>query len=130
MRDMGVQIHIDDFGSGYSSLSCLKDFQVDGMKIDREFVKGLPTDADQASIVRAVVALAHGLSVNLVAEGVETSDQESFLDTACCDHVQGYLYAKAMPSDMAEEFIRGNVLVRDEPAAASSLSPPLPAASR
>lgn len=106
IREAGAQVHIDDFGSGQSSLSSLREFPLDGLKIDRAFVDGLPANADQATIVRAVAGLAHGLSICLVAEGVETAAEESFLVNVACDYAQGFLYARPMSSVAADEYLR------------------------
>jgi len=94
LRKMGISIAIDDFGTGYSSLSHLKRFPIDTLKIDRSFVADLLTDADDRAIVSAVIALAHALEINVVAEGVETIDQREMLKRMGCNMYQGYLFAK------------------------------------
>ena len=94
----GVRIAIDDFGTGYSSLSYLKRFPVDTVKLDRSFVKGLPEDAEDASIALAVVTMAHSLGLEVVAEGVETVAQRRFLAEHGCDQMQGYLLARPLPA--------------------------------
>ena len=98
IRDLGVELSIDDFGTGYSSLAYLKRFPVQRLKIDRAFVRDLGCDADSAAIVRSVVALGHGLSMRIVAEGVETDGQLALLRTLGCDEYQGYLFARPMPA--------------------------------
>lgn len=90
IRAMGVRVAIDDFGTGYSSLQYLRDLPVDMLKIDRSFVSGLPESAKDAAIIAAITGLAHDLGLEIVAEGVETEDQELMLRTIGCDRLQGY----------------------------------------
>ncbi|MFC7516261.1 EAL domain-containing protein [Herbaspirillum sp. GCM10030257] len=103
LRSLGVRLSIDDFGTGYSSLSYLKRFPVDIIKIDRSFVRDVPHDADDASIVTGIIALAHSLRLEVVAEGVETASQLGFLKDRDCDLMQGYFLSKPVP---AEQFAR------------------------
>jgi diguanylate cyclase (GGDEF)-like protein len=93
---LGVRLSIDDFGTGYSSLAYLKRFPIHSLKIDRSFVQGLPTDASDAGIVRAIVQMARALEVQAVAEGVETAAQRDFLKAVGCDAFQGYLFSPAL----------------------------------
>lgn len=97
LRDLGVRVAIDDFGVGYSSLSLLRALPLDCLKIDASFVAGLPGDGNASAIIRAVMAMAHALHLEVLAEGVETEEQAGFLVGAGCDSVQGFLYAHPMP---------------------------------
>jgi diguanylate cyclase (GGDEF)-like protein/PAS domain S-box-containing protein len=97
LKALGVRISMDDFGSGYSSLSYLQAFPFDKIKIDRAFVINLGRNPQSAAIVRAVIDLGHGMEMSLVAEGVETTEQLGFLANEGCDAVQGYLIGKPMP---------------------------------
>lgn len=96
-RHQGIQISIDDFGTGYSSLGQLKRFPIDYLKIDPCFVRELPTDSNDQAIVTSIIALAHGLHMKVIAEGVETVEQLNVLRTLQCDAVQGYLICRPMP---------------------------------
>jgi diguanylate cyclase (GGDEF)-like protein len=97
LKALGVRIAMDDFGSGYSSLSYLQSFPFDKIKIDREFVMNLGRNTQSAAIIRAVIGLGHGLDVPIVAEGVETQEQLTFLESEACDQVQGYFIGKPAP---------------------------------
>jgi EAL domain-containing protein (putative c-di-GMP-specific phosphodiesterase class I) len=97
LKALGVRISMDDFGSGYSSLSYLQAFPFDKIKIDRAFVMNLGRNPQSAAIVRAVIDLGHGLEMSIVAEGVETQEQLSFLAEEGCDAVQGYFLGKPQP---------------------------------
>ena len=97
LKALGVRISMDDFGSGYSSLSYLQAFPFDKIKIDRAFVINLGRNPQSASIVRAVIGLGHGLEMSIVAEGVETQEQLAFLAEEGCDAVQGYFLGKPLP---------------------------------
>ncbi len=97
LKALGVRISMDDFGSGYSSLTYLQAFPFDKIKIDRAFVMNLGHNPQSAAIVRAVIGLGHGLEVTIVAEGVETQEQLGFLADEGCDAVQGYFIGKPAP---------------------------------
>jgi diguanylate cyclase (GGDEF)-like protein/PAS domain S-box-containing protein len=101
LKQLGVSVAIDDFGTGHSSLSYLKRFPVDKLKVDRSFTAEVPGDADQCAIVSAIVALAHALDIQVVGEGVETEAQREFLRNCGCDYLQGYLIGKPLDADSA-----------------------------
>jgi EAL domain-containing protein (putative c-di-GMP-specific phosphodiesterase class I) len=114
IRNLGVRLVLDDFGTGYSSLSYLKHLPLDMIKIDRTFVAGFEGAADR-SIVEAVIALAHGLGIGVVAEGIETDPQAELLRELGCDLGQGYLFSRPVPAE------RTLALLRDRPRAARLL---------
>jgi diguanylate cyclase (GGDEF)-like protein/PAS domain S-box-containing protein len=99
LHDLGVTLSIDDFGTGYSSLSYLKRFPVHQLKIDRSFIQDLPGNDNDGQLVSTMIAMARGLRLTVVAEGVEMPDQEAFLASRGCDAVQGYLYSRPLPAD-------------------------------
>jgi diguanylate cyclase (GGDEF)-like protein len=106
LRALGVRLSIDDFGTGYSSLSYLKRFPVDIIKIDRSFVRDVPQDADDAAIIAGIIALAHSLRLEVVAEGVETQAQLDYLKEQFCDLLQGYYLSAAVPAPEFAELVR------------------------
>lgn len=97
LKGMGVNISIDDFGTGFSSLASLKRLPIDALKIDQSFVRDATTDPDDASLVMAIITLAHNLRLKVIAEGVETEEQLRFLHLLRCDEIQGYLFSKPLP---------------------------------
>lgn len=105
LKKLAVSIAIDDFGTGYSSLSYLKRLPINKLKIDRSFIRELVTDQRDAAISRAIIAMAHQLGVRVVAEGVETEAQASFLAKSLCDELQGYYFARPMPGAQLEQFL-------------------------
>jgi len=113
LKSMGVSISIDDFGVGYSSLSYLKHIPADTLKLDRSFVKDVATDSEDAAIARAIIGLAQGLSLKIVAEGVETWEQFTFLRNEGCHSIQGYLLGRPLPSRRFEELARKGVSLPD-----------------
>jgi diguanylate cyclase (GGDEF)-like protein len=106
LSTMGVHISIDDFGTGYSSLSYLRRFPLDKLKIDRSFVRDLMSNPDDASIVKAIISLAHNLRLRVVAEGVETSEQLNYLRELGCDQYQGYFCSPAVPPSAFEALLQ------------------------
>ena len=99
LKDMGIKISVDDFGTGYSSLSYLKQLPIDILKIDKSFTRDIGRDADNSSIVTAIVALAKSLNLSVLAEGVESIEQLGFLRKEKCDRVQGYYYSRPVNPD-------------------------------
>ncbi|HEY9063259.1 MAG TPA: EAL domain-containing protein [Pseudobacteroides sp.] len=99
LRAMGVTVSIDDFGTGYSSLGQLKNFPVNAVKIDRSFIQNIGTDRNNISIVKAIIELAHGMNLKVVAEGIETEVERNLLLQHHCDEMQGYYFARPMDAD-------------------------------
>ena len=112
LRAFGVKLSIDDFGTGYSSLTYLKRFPVDVLKIDRSFIKDLPTESSDAALTTAIVAMGQSLGLELVAEGVETWEQVDFLIARRCFLVQGFLFAKPLPPAAFAALAQSGVLAR------------------
>ncbi|MAD40941.1 MAG: hypothetical protein CL623_00910 [Arcobacter sp.] len=105
ISDMGIEISVDDFGTGYSSLAYLKRLPIDKLKIDQTFIRDLPGDEEDEAITKAVIALAHSLSLKVIAEGVETKKQRDFIVGNKCENIQGYFYYKPIPSDDIEKIL-------------------------
>ena len=105
LRDLGVKISIDDFGTGYSSLAYLRRFPIDTLKIDIAFIREVTTNPQDAAITRTIIELAHSLSLQVVAEGVETQAQLAFLKGAGCDQIQGYLFSRPLPAATLERLL-------------------------
>ncbi|HXS00391.1 MAG TPA: EAL domain-containing protein [Pyrinomonadaceae bacterium] len=99
LKSMGINISIDDFGTGFSSLASLKRLPIDALKIDQSFVREATTDPDDAALVMAIITLGHNLRLKVVAEGVETDDQLRFLQLLRCDEIQGYFFSKPVSAD-------------------------------
>ena len=105
LKNIGVKISIDDFGTGFSSLSYLKHLPIDILKIDRSFVSEVTSDPADAALVMTIITLAHNLRLRVVAEGVETEEQLKFLQLLRCDEIQGYLFSKPLPAAEFEELL-------------------------
>jgi EAL domain-containing protein (putative c-di-GMP-specific phosphodiesterase class I) len=106
LKRRGVQISIDDFGTGYSSLAYLRRFPVDKLKIDMVFVRNLTTSPPDAAIALAIIGMAHSLKLEVVAEGVETAEQLSYLRSHRCDQIQGYYFSKPLSATDLETLVR------------------------
>ena len=105
IRELGVRVSIDDFGTGFSSLSMLNNFPIDQLKIDKEFIKNLGSDNDSCNIVQSIIMLGHNMNMDVVAEGVEDRKQLNFLSEWDCDHIQGYYFSRPLTSNGMAEFI-------------------------
>jgi EAL domain-containing protein (putative c-di-GMP-specific phosphodiesterase class I) len=108
LHDIHVRLQIDDFGTGYSSLSYLHHFPVDALKIDRSFVKLMNDDSDKLEIVKLIIAMAHNLKMNVVAEGIETIEQYDQLNALDCEYLQGFFFSKPISAEDIETFLRQN----------------------
>jgi len=104
LSGMGVHLAIDDFGIGYSSLSHLKRFPIDTLKIDQTFVRDVVTSSDDAAITRAMIAMGQSLNLRIVAEGVETAEQLAFLSQERCTEFQGFFFGRPLPPEEMKKF--------------------------
>lgn len=106
LRDAGITIAVDDFGTGYSSLSYIAKLPIDVLKIDRSFITEMNNSANEMAIVSTIIALAHGLQLKVVAEGVETTEQMNLLKLLRCDQMQGYIFSKPVSAEAVESMLR------------------------
>jgi len=112
VQSRGIHISIDDFGTGYSSLAHLKRFSVNTLKIDKSFVRDVESSQTDAAITSAIIAMGNSLNLRVIAEGVETEGQYTFLQEAKCDEIQGYLISRPIPPEKVAEFVKARGLVR------------------
>ena len=122
MKKLGVNLSIDDFGTGYSSLSYLSRFPIDVLKIDRSFVSDITRDASDAAIVASIIALAHNLKLDVIAEGVETAEQLDYLRRHHCDEMQGYYFSEALAAADFEVLLRQKRCLSPYPAQPASMA--------
>lgn len=115
IQSRGVRLAIDDFGTGYSPMSLMKQFPIDTIKINRSFVRDLPKDSEDQAIAQATISMSKALGMTVVAEGVETTEQETFLRDHACDEMQGFLFSKPVTPES----------IPDLPGTRLAVSPPL-----
>jgi EAL domain-containing protein (putative c-di-GMP-specific phosphodiesterase class I) len=106
LREIDVRFSLDDFGTGYSSLQYLKRLPLDQLKIDQSFIRDIATDSSDTAIVLTIVAMAHSLNMDVIAEGVETEEQRQLLINMGCTNFQGYLFCKPIPIEGFEELLK------------------------
>ena len=106
IKQLGVRLAIDDFGTGYSSLAQLKRFPIDTLKVDRSFIRDIPRDAEDKAITEAIIAMGRTLSLTVIAEGVETEEQKTFLREHACDQMQGFYFSKPVAPELFADLLR------------------------
>ncbi len=111
LRNLGVKLSLDDFGTGFSSLNYLKRFPIDALKIDRSFILDMVNDSRDASVVESIISLAHNLSINVIAEGIETTQQLDMLRSYQIEEVQGYLFSKPVDSKAVNDILQQGTTV-------------------
>jgi EAL domain-containing protein (putative c-di-GMP-specific phosphodiesterase class I) len=109
IKQLGVRLAIDDFGVGYSSLTHLKRFPIDTLKVDRSFIRDIPQDPEDKAITEAIIAMGKSLKLTVVAEGVETLEQETFLRDHACDETQGFFFSKPIAADQFAALLRRRI---------------------
>ncbi|HTB03845.1 MAG TPA: GAF domain-containing protein [Bradyrhizobium sp.] len=127
IQSRGIRLAIDDFGTGYSSMSLMKQFPIDTIKIDRSFVRDLPRDSEDQAIAQAIISMGKALGMTVVAEGVETVEQQTFLRDHACDEMQGYLFSKPVPPRQLAELLRSPPLLASPPLQPATDAPNKPA---
>ncbi|HKS18739.1 MAG TPA: EAL domain-containing protein [Bradyrhizobium sp.] len=115
IQSRGIRLAIDDFGTGYSSMSLMKQFPIDTIKIDRSFVRDLPKDSEDQAIAQAIISMGKALGMTVIAEGVETVEQQSFLRDHFCDEMQGYLFSKPLPAQQLARLLRSPPMLVSPP---------------
>lgn len=105
IRASGISIAVDDFGTGYSTLNYLQKLPVDIVKIDQQFIKDIPNSSEDMTLVKAVIAMAHSMGLDVVAEGVETEAQADFLRKHSCEELQGYFFSRPLPAGEFEALL-------------------------
>jgi diguanylate cyclase (GGDEF)-like protein len=118
IQNRGIRLAIDDFGTGYSSMSLMKQFPIDTIKIDRSFVRDLPVDSEDQAIAQAIISMGKALGMTVIAEGVETPEQEAFLRSHACDEMQGFLFSRPLPAKQMADLLRA-----EKPLASPPLQP-------
>ncbi len=115
IQSRGIRLAIDDFGTGYSSMSLMKQFPIDTIKIDRSFVRDLPNDSEDQAIAQAIISMGKALGMTVIAEGVETMEQQTFLRNHACDEMQGFLFSKPLPPRQMADMLRTEPLLASPP---------------
>jgi len=115
IQSRGIRLAIDDFGTGYSSMSLMKQFPIDTIKIDRSFVRDLPVDSEDQAIAQAIISMGKALGMTVIAEGVETVEQEAFLRSHACDEMQGFLFSKPLPAKQMADLLRAETPLASPP---------------